>query len=106
MSVRDSIRAYNGVANWLNSQDNIDLGKPKRKTYRAQDEHLNNILIRFGKENELKMEKNNSPRYRGTYSPVMTNCKMVQAHFSLFKKWIFENYPKQKALEKEKEVTE
>lgn len=95
MSAKDSIRAYNGVANWLNKQDNIDLGKPKRKTYRAHEEHLNNILIRFGKENNLKMEKNNSPKYKGTYSPAMSNCRVVQAHFGLFKKWIFENYLKQ-----------
>lgn len=96
MGLKDSIRAYNGIVNWLNNQENINLGKPKKKTYRAKDEHLNNILIKFGVENKLKMEENNSPRYKGSYSPVMSNCVIVQSNFNLFTQWIINNYPSTK----------
>lgn len=94
MGVRDAVIAYNGVANWLNNQENIDIGKPKRKTCRAQEEYLNNILIQFGKDNNIKMERNNSPSYKGSYSPVMSNCIRVQENFKLFREWIINNYSK------------
>lgn len=93
MGVYDAIRASNGVISYLNKNaDKIDIGKPKRKTYRAQDEHLNNLLIEFGKAHNHKMEKNNSPKYKGSYSPFMSNCQTVQANWSLFKKWLIDNY--------------
>lgn len=92
MGINDAIRAYNGVTNWLNNQENVDLGKPKRKTYRAQDEYLNNILKEFGKEHNLDMYKNNSPKYKGSFSPVMTNCIVIQENWKDFKKWINKNY--------------
>ena len=95
MGIRDSLRASNGVINWLNKQsDKIDIGQPKRKSYRATDEHLNNLLIEFGKCNNLKMEKNNSPKYKGCYSPFVSNCVIIQANFELFKEWLINNYSK------------
>lgn len=91
MGVRDSIRAYNGVITWLNG---FDLGKPKKKSYRARDEYLNNIFIKFGKEHNIEMENNNSRGYKGSYNPMMSNCCNIQNNWQLFKDWIIKNYPK------------
>lgn len=92
MGVRDAIRAYNGLVHYINK---FDIGKPKRKTYRAHDEYLNNMLIKFGKEHNILMEKNNSPKYKGSYSPVMSNAQRVQENWQLFTKWINDNYQKE-----------
>ena len=95
MGIYDAIRASNGVVGFLNrNKDRLDIGKPNGKTHRAQDEHLNNILIKFGKTHNCIMKKNNSPKYKGNYSPFMSNCQTVQEHWDLFEKWIFENYSK------------
>lgn len=91
MSVNDAIRAYNGVVNFINN-NNFNIGQPKRKTYRAKEEYLNGILHKFGRDHNLKMEKNNSPRYKGTYSPCMSNCITIQNNWKLFVKWLKENY--------------
>lgn len=91
MGVRDSIRAYNGVINWCNN-NNINLGRPKKGTYRAADQHLNNIFREFGKAHAIKMCKNNSRGYKGTFSPAMANCVRIQENWELFKTWIQENY--------------
>lgn len=91
MSVVGKLRAYNGIINWLD-KNNIDIGEPKRKTYRARDEYLNNILIKFGREHNIKMQNNNSPKYKGSYSPVVSNAVLVQKNFGDFIKWIKINY--------------
>ncbi|MCK9180059.1 MAG: hypothetical protein M0P15_04330 [Bacteroides sp.] len=93
MGIYDSIRASIGVINYLNQvADKIDIGKPKRNTHRAQDEHLNSLLIEFGKANNCKMEGNNSPKYKGSYNPFISNCVTIQANWDLFKKWLLDNY--------------
>ena len=92
MGVRDSIRAYNGVIAYINKH-NIDLGKPKKKSRRAVDEHLNSVWREFGKEFNLEMSKNNRPGYKGSFSPQMYNCIVIQDNWSDFKKWV-EKYPK------------
>lgn len=92
MGVRDSIRAYNGVIQVINQ---YDIGKPKRKTHRAQEEFLNGILHKFAKDNDIKgMAKNNSPRYKGSYIPVMSSCCVVQENWTTFKVWLKDNYDK------------
>lgn len=93
MGVYQAIRASNGVRGWLN-KNNFDLGKPKKKSYRALDEHFNSILIKFGKENNIKMERNNSPGYKGDYNPSLSNCITIQNNWNVFTKWIKDNYPK------------
>jgi hypothetical protein len=92
MGVNDAIRAYNGLINYLNNK--VDVGKPKKRTHRAYDEYLNNILIKFGKDHNITMAKNNSPRYKGSYSPVMSNARRVQANWSDFVKWLDIHYKK------------
>ena len=91
MGVYTAIRALNGVTNYIN-KNNIDIGKPKKKTYRAIDEHLNSVFHKFGNENNIKMEKNNSRNYRGSYSPVASNAIKVQENWELFKQWLSDNY--------------
>tara|TARA_R110000796_G_scaffold181330_1_gene297879 strand:+ start:30227 stop:30505 length:279 start_codon:yes stop_codon:yes gene_type:complete len=91
MGVRDSIRAYNGVISWIN-KNNIELGTPKKKSYRALDEHLNGIWIKFGKDHDIKMTRNNSKGYKGSFSPQMANCCRIQENWNAFTKWIKENY--------------
>lgn len=91
MSVNDKIRCYNGVINWLES-NSIDIGKPKKKTHRAIEEHINNILIKFGKDNSIEMIPNNKKNYRGSYSPSLSNAVTVSKHFQLFTNWIMKNY--------------
>lgn len=93
MGVYDAIRASNGVTSYLNRiSDKIDIGKPKKKTYRAQDEHLNNILRQFGKDYNIQMLKNNSPNYKGSFNPFMANCEKVQDNWELFKEWLMSKY--------------
>lgn len=93
MGVYDAIRAGNGVINFLNSnEDKIDIGKPKTKSYRQQEIHLNNLLLEFGKQNNIKLLKNNSTKYKGSFSPFMENSKKIQENWNLFKEWIFNNY--------------
>lgn len=95
MSVYDAIRASNGVINFLNSNaDKIDIGKPKTKSYKQQDIHLNNLLLKFGKDKNIKLLKNNSPKYKGNFSPFMQNCIVIQENWALFKEWLFKNYSK------------
>jgi hypothetical protein len=89
MGVKDKIRAFNGVSNYIN-RHSIDIGKPKRKSFRALDEHINNVFIKFGKEHNIPMTGNNSLRYKGQHSPVMDNAIIVQEHWKLFTKWIKE----------------
>ncbi len=93
MGVIDKIRASNGVVNFFNKHgDKLTLGKPKRKSARAQEEHLNNILIRFGKDNNISMLKNNSPKYEGSHGPFLDNCYRVQENWNLFVNWLFKKY--------------
>ncbi len=93
MGVNEAISAQIGVVKYLNKiESKIDIGKPKNKTYRQQDIHLNNLLMEFGKDNSIKMLKNNSFKYKGTFSPFMENCKAVQENWNLFKIWIIDKY--------------
>jgi hypothetical protein len=102
MGVYDAIRASNGVINYLNSnEDKLDIGKPKNKSYRQQEIHLNNLLLKFGKEKGIKLLKNNSPKYKGSFSPFMANCQNIQENWTLFREWLFNNYTKQKAVANE-----
>ena len=91
MGVNNSIRAYNGAISWINNND-YDLGKPEKKFYRSVERHLNKIFISFGKEHNIKMEKDNSPKYKGSYSPMMSNCQDIQQNWELFTTWIKKNY--------------
>jgi len=93
MGVYDAIRASNGIVNFLNSiEDKIDIGKPKNKSHRQQDIHLNNLLLSFGKAKGIKLMKNNSFKYKGSFSPFMLNCEIIQEHYKEFKEWLFETY--------------
>jgi hypothetical protein len=93
MGVYEAIRAGNGVIGFLNANESkIDIGKPKNKSHKQYQIHLNNIIIKFGEENNIKMLKNNSSKYKGSFSPFFTNCIDVQNNFSLFTYWIFKNY--------------
>lgn len=91
MGVTDSIRAYNGVIGYIN-KNNIDLGEPEKKSHRALDQHLNGIWRKFGKEHNIKMIKNNSRGYKGSFNPMMANCQNIQENWGIFIKWIKENY--------------
>lgn len=93
MGVNDSIRAYNGVITWVNN-NNIDFGEPKKKSYRAIDRHLNSVFREFGKSINVEMHKDNSRAYKGTFSPAMANCKVIQDHWEEFKQWAKKNYIK------------
>jgi hypothetical protein len=93
MNVNDAISAYNGVISWVNS-NKYDFGKPKKKSHRAIDQHLNAVFRQFGKEHNIQMEKNNSPGYKGSYNPMMSNCIEIQKHWSEFKLWVKKTYPK------------
>jgi hypothetical protein len=96
MGVYQAIKAGNGVINFLNANESkIDIGKPKTKSHRQQEIHLNNLLIEFGKENNIKMLKNNSSKYKGSFSPFFSNSIEVQNNWSLFRAWIFDNYSKE-----------
>lgn len=93
MSVYDAIRAANGVTSYINSQSKkIDIGKPKNKSYRQQEIHLNNLLLKFGSDNGIKLLKNNNRNYKGSFSPYMSNCKIIQENFKLFTKWLDNNF--------------
>jgi hypothetical protein len=93
MGVYEAIRAGNGVIGFIEANKNkIDIGKPINKSHKQQQIHLNNLIIKFGKENNIKMLKNNSSKYKGNFSPFFTNCIDVQNNFKLFTYWIFENY--------------
>ena len=93
MGVYEAIKAGNGVINFLNANESkINIGKPKTKSHRQQEIHLNNLLIEFGKENNIKMLKNNSSKYKGSFSPFLSNSIKVQKNWNLFKSWIFNNY--------------
>jgi hypothetical protein len=93
MGVNDSIRAYNGVVTWINN-NNIDIGEPKKKSFRQIELHMNSVFIRFCKENNLEFCKNNSKSYRGTFSPAMSNCRVIQENWNLWTKWAKQNYGK------------
>ena len=90
MGVRAAIRAGNGVINYLNKYYTI--GKPKSNSFKQQEVFLNNLLLKFGKENNIKLMKNNASKYKGNFSPFMANCMEIQEHWSLFTKWLKENY--------------
>ena len=93
MGVYEAIKAGNGVINFLNANESkINIGKPKTKSHRQQEIHLNNLLIEFGKENNIKMLRNNSSKYKGSFSPFLSNSIKVQKNWNLFKSWIFNNY--------------
>jgi hypothetical protein len=99
MGVYEAIRAGNGVLSFLNANESkIDIGKPKTKSHSQQEIHLNNLIIKFGEDNEIKMIRNNSPKYKGNFSPFFSNCIEVQNNWVLFRKWIFENYSKELTL--------
>ena len=104
MHVDDLIRYYNGMVNWIYSQ-NVEINKPTQKPVKdynsksarhfiKYDNYLNKILLRFGKENNIKMTKCNSYGYKGSFRPILHNCEVVQENWFLFKKWILQNYPK------------
>ena len=91
MSIHNKVSAYNGIVNFLNK---FNIGKPKKKTYIASDEHINNILIDYLKEHKLSYKKNNAPRYRGYYQPVLCNSYKIQDNFNQFSKYVHKNYDK------------
>jgi len=96
MGVHEAIRAGNGVISFLNlNESKIDIGKPKTKSHRQQEIHLNNLIIEFGKKNNIKMLRNNSSKYKGDFSPFFSNCIKVQNNWILFRSWIFDNYSKE-----------
>lgn len=96
MSVRDAIRAYNGVMQHLeNNAETINIGQPEKKSFRAREEYLNNIIIKFGKDLNIEMEPNNSKRYKGNYSPCMSNCERIQAVWGKWVTWLNDNYKKE-----------
>jgi hypothetical protein len=93
MGVYDAIRAGNGVINYLNTnEDKLDVGKPKNNSYKQQYIHLNNLLLKFGKDHNIKLMRNNSPKYRGNFSPFLENSREIQPHWGLFKEWLVKNY--------------
>ena len=102
MHADNLVRYYNGMVNWIYSQ-NVDIEKPQPQLFREYntiahkkflkyDFYLHKIILRFGKENNLKMVKENGKGYRGKYRPILHNCEVVQENWGLFKKWILENY--------------
>lgn len=93
MGVNDAIRAYNGVITWIN-KNNFDLGEPKKKSHRGIDQHLNAIFRKFGQEHNIEMRKDNTPRYKGSFSPMMSNCIRIQDNWKEFKEWAENNLPK------------
>lgn len=102
MHADDLVRYYNGMVNWIYSQ-NVDIEKPQPQLFREYntiahkkflkyDFYLHKIILRFGKENNLKMVRENGKGYRGKHRPILHNCEVVQENWDLFKKWVLENY--------------
>ena len=89
MGVRDKVRSLNGIMNFIHK---FDIGEPRNKSFRAKDEQINNLLIKFLVKNGLPYKKNNRPSYKGAYQPVMDNAVTVQEHFSKFVNWVRDNY--------------
>jgi len=86
-----SVRGYNGVINWMEN-NNIDIGEPPKKTFRAKDEHFNNFFIKFGRENGIEMVPNNKKGYKGSFTPSLANADKIQENWKLFKAWALETY--------------
>lgn len=99
MSVVDKIRATNGIVNYLQK---FDIGKPRNKSHRAYDEHINSVLIKYCKEFKIKYVKNNSPKYKGSYQPVVDNAYTVQSNFKQFAEWVKSNYGSRNRLRSKK----
>jgi len=91
MSIVDKIRGCNGTTKYMYK---FNIGKPKKKSHIAVDEYLNNIILKFGKENDIKYIKNNRRGYKGSFNPLIENGWNVQDHFPLFMKWMNTNYKK------------
>jgi hypothetical protein len=89
MGVKDKIRAFNGVCNFLSR---FDTGTPRNKSYRAYDEHINNILMGYCKEFNIEYAPNNKPKYKGSNNPVLYNSLVVQSNFKRFADWVKCNY--------------
>ena len=90
MGVRDAVRASNGVLNFINR---FDVGKPKRNSHRQIEIHLNNILLKYGKDiGFTEFTKNNSFKYKGSFSPFAENCRYIQSDFEKFANWMNDNY--------------
>jgi hypothetical protein len=89
MSVVDKLRGCNGTTKYMQK---FDIGEPARKTHRAWDEHFNNIILKFGKDEGIKFQPNNNSGYKGQFSPLVDNGWNVQDHFPAFKKWMYANY--------------
>lgn len=95
MSVRLKSICYNGVLVYL--QKNFNLPAPRSKSFRAFEEMINDIQIKYLKEYNIECKKNNSRGYRGNYSPAMDNSVDVQGNWNQFKEWCNINLEKKES---------
>ena len=92
MSVIVKISKYNGILVYL--QKNFNLPTPRNKSFKAFEEMINDILVKYLKENNFKYVKNNSKGYRGNYSPALDNSIVIQEDWKQFKEWCVNNLEK------------
>ena len=85
MSIMTKIISYNGVIIYL--QKNFNLPTPRNKSFRAFEEMINDIQIKYLKEHNIEYRKNNSKGYRGNYSPAIDNSVVIQNNWNQFKEW-------------------
>lgn len=92
------INDANGVILYV---QRFDIGKPRNKSFRALDEWINKILIKYCKEKGILYHRTNSKKYKGSFCPVVANGSKIQENFSQFARWMKTNY--EPINEKEKE---
>jgi hypothetical protein len=91
MSIIDKLKGCNGTTLFMSK---YDIGKPEKKSHRAVDQFLNNIILKFGLEKGIKFTPNNRPGYKGSFNPLVDNGYEVQKHFDEFRTWMNTNYTK------------
>lgn len=81
-----------GVLNTLSKYNipEIQIKQSYRKTEVTLNNWIKQFFIHINIEN--KWVKNNSPKYKGYFSPFASNCAEVQEHWKDFKSWLNSNY--------------
>jgi len=92
MSIVQKIRACNGLTNYMSK---FETGFTSKQSYRKQDIHYNNIILAFAKDLKLEgLHPNNSPRYRGSFNPLVENSVIIQENWKTFSTWMRYHYDK------------
>lgn len=86
MSIIHKLRDLSGIITYMR-KFNIGINYNK-------DRDLNEIFVKFGKENNIKIQKSNSKKYKGKIEVSVNNASIIQEHFKTFANWINVNYKK------------